>query len=75
MFIFAKRKGAQHVIQEQCFSVRTDLKVETILPRSRDEEYLISHALKHLFTEKSELNKQQIRPALVNSALEKLANL
>ena len=44
MFIIAKTKGAQ--LKGQCVLVPTDLKkIQTILPRSCDEEYLISLAL------------------------------
>ena len=47
MFIVAKAKGAQHGLKGQCVLVPTGLKkVQTILPRSCDEEYLISLALK-----------------------------
>ena len=54
----------------------TDLKkIQTILPRSCDEEYLISLALNRQLTDKSVANKQQIRPALVNTALQKLTKI
>ena len=47
MFIVAKTKGAQHGLKGQCVLVPTGLKkIQTILPRSCDEEYLISVALK-----------------------------
>ena len=47
MFIVAKIKGAQHGLKGQCVLVPADLKkVQTILPRSCNEEYLISLALK-----------------------------
>ena len=60
----------QHVL------VPTDLKkIKTNFPRSCDEEYLISLALTRLLTDKSVVNKQQIRPALVNSALQKLTQI
>ena len=36
---------------------------------------MISLALKHRLTDKSVVNKQQIRPALVNTALQKLAQI
>ena len=43
MFIVAKVKGAQLRLREQCVLVPTYLKkVQTILPRLCDEEYLIS---------------------------------
>ena len=54
----------------------TDLKkIQTILPKSFDEEYLISLALKRQLTDKSVISKQQILPALVNSALHKLTKI
>ena len=47
MFIVAKAKGAQNGLKGQCVLVPTDLKnVQTILPRSCNEEYFISFALK-----------------------------
>ena len=47
MFIVAKTKGAQHGLKEQCVLVQTDLKkIQAILPRTYDDEYLISLALK-----------------------------
>ena len=76
MFIDAKTKGAQHILKGQCVLMPTDLKkIQTILPRSCDEEYMISLALKRRLTDKSVVNKQQIRPALVNSALQKLTKI
>ena len=54
----------------------TDLKkIWIILPRSCNEEYLISLALKCRLTDKSVVNKQQIRPALVNTSLQKLTKI
>ena len=71
-----KKKVAQHGLKGQCALVPTDLeKFQTILPRSCGEEYLISFALKHQLTDKSVVNKQQIRPALVNTTLQKLAQI
>ena len=60
-----------------CFSTITGLKkVQTILPRSCDEEYLISLALKRRLSDKSAVNKQN-RPAFtfVNRALAKLIEI
>ena len=76
MLVVAKAKGAQHGLKGQYVLVPTDLeKIQTILPRSCDEEYLISLALKCRLTDKNMVNKQQIRPALVNTALQKLAQI
>ena len=47
MFIFAKLEGAQHGLKGKFVLVQTNLKkIRTILPRSCDEEYLISLDLK-----------------------------
>ena len=47
MFIVGKAKGVQHGVNGQCVLVPSDLKkILTILPRSWNEEYLISLALK-----------------------------
>ena len=71
LFIVAKMKGAQHGLKVRCFLVPTNLKkIKTILPRLCYEEYLISLALKRRLTEKSGVNRQQIRPALINTALQ-----
>ena len=76
MFIAAKANGAQHGLKGQCVLVPADLKkVHTILPRSCDEEYLISLALKLRLSDKSAFNKQQIRPAFVNRALANLIEI
>ena len=76
MFIVAKHKGAQHGLKGQCVLVPTDLrKIQTILLRPCDDEYLISLALKCRLSDTSFVNKQNIRPALVNKALEKLVEI
>ena len=47
MFTVAKTKAAQHGLKGQCVLVQTNLKkIQTILPRSCNKEYLISLALK-----------------------------
>ena len=74
-FIVAKTKGAQDGLKGQCVLVPTDLKeIQTILPRSCDEEYLISLALIRWLTDRSVVNQQQFCPALVNTASQKLTN-
>ena len=76
MFIVAKTRGAQHGLKGQCVLVPTDLKkIQTILPRSCDENYLISLALKRRLSDKSAVNKQHVRPAAVNRALKKLTEI
>ena len=72
MFIVAKAKSEQHGLKGPCVLVPTDLKkVQTILPRLCNEEYLISLALKRWLSDKSAVNKQQIRPAFFNRSFAK----
>ena len=76
MFIVAKHKGAQHGLKGQCVLVPADLKkIQTVLPRSCNEEYLICLALKRRLSDTSVVNKQNIRPAFVNRALQKLVEI
>ena len=76
MFIVAKHKDAQHGLKCQCVLVPADLKkIQTVLPRSCDEEYLISLALKCRLSDTSVVNKQNILPAAVTRALEKLIEI
>ena len=57
MFIVARVKGAQHGLKGQCVLVPTDLrKVKSVLPRSCDETYLVSLALKCRLTDKSSVS-------------------
>ena len=58
-----------------CFSTNRFEEVQAILPRSCDEEYLISLALKRRLCDKNAVNKQQIRQAFVNRALAKLIEI
>ena len=63
MFLVAKIKGAQHGLKGQCVLVPWDLKkVQAILPRLYDGEYLASLALKCWLSDKIAVNKQEIRP-------------
>ena len=76
VFLVAKTKGAQHGLKGQCVLVPTELKkMWTILPRSCNKEYLIFLALKCWLTDKSVVNKQQVCPALVSAALQKLTKI
>ena len=76
MFNVAKTKGAQDGLKEEFVLVPKDLdKIQTILPRSWDEEYLISLALKRQLTDKSVVNKQQVCLDLVNTAPQKSAQI
>ena len=73
MSIVTKMISAQFGLKEQCVLVPAELK--NFLQRSCDEEYLISLGLERCLTDKSVVNKQEIRPALVNSALQKLSKI
>ncbi|XP_066911966.1 uncharacterized protein [Clytia hemisphaerica] len=76
MFIVPKHKGGQQGLKGQCVMVPANLdKIQKILPRVCSEEFLISLALKRRLTDKSYVNKQNIRPAFVTKALEKLVEI
>ena len=78
MFIVAETKGSQHKLKGQCALVPTDLnKIQIILSWSCDEEYLISFALKHRLTGKSEVNRPQICPlfGVLLNAVTKMGNI
>ena len=69
-------KGAQHGLKGQCVLVPANLeKIQKTLPRSCNDEHIITLALKRRLTDKSAFHKQHIRPALVNSALRKLQEI
>ena len=73
MFIVARHKGAQHGLKGQCVLVPADLKkIQRVLPRSSNDEYLISLALKRCISGKSAVSKQVIHPTAVNNGLRKL---
>ena len=76
MFIVGKVKGAQHGLKGQCVLVPADLnKIQTTLPRTCNDDHLITLALKRRLTDKSAFHKQHIRPALENRALSKLKEI
>ena len=76
MFIVAKHRGAQHGLKGQCVLVPADLKkMQTTLPRTCDDNHLISLTLKRRLSDRSYVNKQNVRPALVNKALDKLVEI
>lgn len=64
MFIVSKTKSSQQCQQTE--------KNQTILPKSCDENYFISLALKRFLTDTGVINKQKICPTPVNTALQKL---
>ena len=54
MFFVAQYKGAQHGLKWQCFLVLTDMKkIQKVLPRSSNKDFLVSIALKHCLSYKS----------------------
>ena len=76
MYIVAKHKGAQFGLKGQCVLVPADLKkIEKSLPRPCDDNCVISLALKRRLSDQSYHRKQNIRPAKVNKALEKLKEI
>ena len=76
MFIVAKAKGAQHGLKGQCVMVPADLsKIQTILPRTCSDDYIISLALKRRLSDKSFVNKQFIRPAYVDRAFRNVSGI
>ena len=76
MFIVSKHKGGQQGLKGQCVMVPANLdKIQKVLPRTCSDEFLISLALKRRLTDKSAVNKQNVRPAFVTKALEKLVEI
>ncbi len=68
--IFKKPRGAQHGIKGQAVLVPADLsKVSTCLPRATSDGQFIALALKRRLSDKHDVDKQFIRPAVVNEAL------
>ena len=66
MFNISKMKGAQHSLKGQCVLVPSDLKkIQTVLPRSCDDEHIILLALKQRLSDETVVNKQCKRPFLV----------
>ena len=76
MSIVAKTINGQHGFKGEFVSVPTDLKkIQTILPRSCNEENLISLALKRQLINKITVSNQQICPTSVNTILQKLTKI
>ena len=73
MTIVGKQRGSQHGLKGQCVLFPADMsKVQAILPRTCDDNVLISLNLKRRLSDSHFVNRQNIRPALVNKALNKL---
>ena len=73
MTIVGKQRGSQHGLKGQCILVPADMsKVQAILPRACDDNVIISLNLKRRLSDSHFVNRQNIRPALVNKALDKL---
>ena len=77
MYIAGKQKGVQHGLKGQCVLVPVNLKkiqgITSTLPRTCNDETVISLALKRRLSDTIYVNKQNFRPILVNKALEKLS--
>ena len=53
MFVVARHKGAQHGLKGQVVLIPSDLtKIQSVLPRSCNEDHLISLALKRRLSDK-----------------------
>ena len=73
MTIVGKQRGSQHGLKGQCVLVPADMsKVQDILPRTCDDNVLISLNLKRRLSDRHYVSRQNIRPAFVNKALDKL---
>ena len=73
MTIVGKQRGSQHGLKGQCILVPADMsKVQAILPSACDDNVIISLNLKRRLSDSHFVNRQNIRPALVNKALDKL---
>ena len=74
IIIVAKVNGAQHCLKGYCFLVLADLKrIHTVLPRSCDDEYIISIALKRRLNDKSVVNKQHFKTICSKNSTEKIS--
>ena len=72
----ARAKSGQCGLKGQCVLVPADIKkIQKVLPRTNNKEYLISLALKRRLSDSNTVDSQMIRPALVNRALEKLQEI
>ena len=70
MSIVARHKGAQSGLKGQVVLVPTDLtKVQKVLPRTCNDDHLISIALKRRLKDNSSVIAQNISPAKINAAL------
>ena len=73
MFVISQRAGTQHKIKGQVVLVPTDLKrISESLPRTCNNDHLITIALKRRLSDKRAYKEQHIRPAMVNRALDYL---
>ena len=65
MTIVGKQRGSQHGLKGQCVLVPADMsKVQAILPRTCDDNVLISLNLKRRLSDSHFVNRQNIRPAV-----------
>ena len=79
MYIGGTQKDAQHGLKGQCVLFPMNLKkikgITSTLWRTCNDETVISLALKRRLSDTSYINKQNVRPILVNKPLEKLVDI
>ena len=76
MSIVAKQKSSQNGLKGQCVLVPADLKkIQKCLPRTCNEENIVSIALKRRLSDTGAYHQQNINAANVNMALEKLIEI
>ena len=73
LFITAKHTSEQWALKGECVVVQADLKrIQTSLPRACNDDHLITLALKWRLSDRGYVDKQVIRPGIVNRALRNL---
>ena len=76
MSIISKQKSSQNGIKGQCVLVPTDLKkIQNVLPRTCNEENIVSIALKRRLSDSHAYHQQNINATNVNAALDKLIEI
>ena len=76
MSIIAKQKSSQNGLKGQCVLVPADLKkIQKVLPRSCNEQNIVSIALKRRLSDTGAYHQQNINATNVNRALEKLIEI
>ena len=76
MSIIAKQKSSQNGLKGQCVLVQADLKkIQKVLPRTCNEENIVSIALKRRLSDSGAYHQQNINATNVNAALDKLIEI